>query len=167
MNKKRWILVGAVAALLLVVFVGRGLFTSNEADYTYWEPVLSPDGSMIVYESVTELSLELFTMDLGTQAVTQLTNDEYANWSPSWSPDGNRVAFASSRDKNVDIFVLDVHTLEITRLTSHSGDDINPSWGIDGAIYFNSNRSETWEAYSIDPDSFVLRKLTSLDATSP
>lgn len=167
MNKKRWLLVGSVAVLLILVMMGRGFFSNNEPEYTYWEPELSPDGSRMVYESTTESSLELFTLDLNTQIVTQLTNNEFADWSPTWSPDGSQIAFASSRDKNVDIYTLDVQTLQTMRLTSDAGDDINPNWGVDGTIYFNSNRSGTWEAYGKDPDSLVLRQLTSLDASAP
>ncbi len=167
MNKKRWILIAAFVALLLLVMIARGFFTSNEPEYTYWEPALSPDGSQIAYESTAEESLEIFTMDLGTQEIVQLTHDEYPDWSPTWSPDGNRLAYVSSRDKNVDIYVIDLQTLQTVRITSDPGDDINPSWGIDGAVYFNSNRTETWEAYSIHPDTLVLRQLTSPGVSMP
>ena len=165
MDRKKWIIVGVfLIALLLVAVIRGGFFDSNEPEYTYWEPSLSPDATMLVYESTAELSLELFTLDLSTQVETQLTNNEDADWSPAWSPDSRRIAFASSRDGNVDIYVLDLSSLETIRLTTHELDDINPSWGVDGDIYFNSNRSEAWEAYAIDPDTFTLRKLTSLDA---
>jgi Tol biopolymer transport system component len=168
MDKKKWIIVGVfVVALLLVAVVRGGFFSSSEPEYTYWEPALSPDGSMLVYESSAEASLELFTLDLSSQIETQLTDNGDADWSPVWSPDGNQVAFSSSRDGNVDIYMLELGSLETVRLTSDLGDDINPSWGGDGLIYFNSNRSDTWEAYSIDPASLVLRKLTSLDASTP
>ena len=167
MTKKRWIIVASFVGLLLLVAAARGFFSSSDPEYTYWEPALSPDGRMLVYESTTESSLELFTLDLNTQMETQLTNNEFADWSPVWSPLGNQIAFASSRDNNVDIYVLDLGSLETLRLTTDFGDDINPSWGVDGSIYFNSNRSDTWEAYAIDPESLVLRKLTSLDASTP
>ena len=71
-----------------------------------------------------------------------------------------RIAFASIVDKNADIYVLDLDTLEKTRLTTDEGDDINPDWGIDGLIYFNSNRSDAWEIYSIGPEGGRLIKIT-------
>lgn len=167
MNKKRWMMIGLMVAVILLIIAGRGFFSNDDPEYTYWEPTLSPDASMIVYESTAESSLELFTLNLSTQVETQLTNNEFADWSPVWSPDGSRIAFASSRDNNVDIYVLDLGSLETLRLTTDFGDDINPSWGVDGSIYFNSNRSDTWEAYAIDPENLVLRKVTSLDAPTP
>ena len=168
MNTKKWILAASLVGLILVVTAGCSFFGGDEPEYTYWEPSLSPDATLLVYESSAEQSLELFTLNLSTNTETQLTNNEFADWSPAWSPDGKRIAFASSREENVDVYVLDLESMETLRLTTHEGDDINPSWGIDGDIYFNSNRSETWEAYAIHPDTLVLRKLTSLNApTTP
>jgi len=167
MNKRNLSIAGIAAGICLLVISGCGFFGGDETEYTYWEPTLNPDGTTIVYESTTESSLELFTLDLGTNTEQQLTVNEDPDWSPTWSPDGTRIAFASSRDENVDIYVLDLADLEAVRLTTHKADDINPSWGIDGVIYFNSNRSDTWDAYTIDPDTLVLRKLTSLDESAP
>lgn len=167
MNKQTLSVAGALVGLCLLALSGCSFFGGDEPDYTYWEPTLSPDGSMIAYESTAESSLELFTLDLGTDTERQLTDNGYADWSPAWSPDGSRIAFASSRDENVDIYMLNVVTLEVNRLSTHEADDINPSWGADGVIYFNSNRTDTWEAYTIDPDSLVLRRLTSLDTSTP
>lgn len=167
MNKRNLSIAGILVGVCLLAISGCGFFGEQETEYTYWEPALSPDGSMIVYESTAESSLELFTLDLGTNIERQLTVNEYPDWSPEWSPDGTRIAFASSRDENVDIYVLDLANLGVVRLTTHEADDINPNWGIDGVIYFNSNRSDTWEAYTIDPDTLVLRKLTSLGASTP
>lgn len=167
MNRKNLTIAGLLAVVCLLAATGCGFFGGEELDYTYWEPVLSPDGGRIVYESAAESSLELFTLDLETNVERQLTTNEHADWSPDWSPEGTRIVFASSRDENVDIYVLNVATLDAVRLTTHEADDINPNWGVDGAIYFNSNRSDTWEAYAIDPDTLVLRKLTSLEPLTP
>ena len=167
MNRKNLAVAGLFAGLCLLTATGCGFFGGEELDYTYWEPALSPDGEMIVYESTAESSLELFTLDLETNLERQLTTNEYADWSPDWSPEGTHIVFASSRDENVDVYVLNLATLEAVRLTTHEADDINPHWGADGAIYFNSNRSDTWEAYAIDPSTLVLRKLTSLELSTP
>jgi len=167
MNKRNLSIAGILTSFCLLAVAGCSFFGGEETEYTYWEPELSPDGSMIVYESTAESSLELFTLDLSTNTERQLTVNEHADWSPAWSPDGTRIVFASSRDENVDIYMLDMVSLEAVRLTTHEGDDINPNWGIDGVIYFNSNRSDKWDAYTIDPDTLVLIKLTSLDEMIP
>lgn len=167
MNKHATVVMSILLGLCLAAASGCSFLGGQEAEYTYAEPQLSPNGNEVVYASASEAGVDLFVLDLTTNVERQLTFDEYANWSPSWSPDGTRIAFASSRNKNVDIYILDVVTLEVTRVTTHKADDIHPSWGIDGAVYFNSNRSDTWEAYAIDPETLALRKLTSLDAATP
>lgn len=167
MTRRNRTIAGIMLGLCLLTVSGCSFFGGDEPDYSYWEPELSPDGTTLAYESTTESGLELYMLDLRTNEERRLTENEHPDWSPSWSLDGSHIAFASSRDENVDIYVLDVVSLEVVRLTTHASDDINPSWGSDGAIYFNSNRSETWEAYSINPDGLELRKLTTLDAPTP
>jgi TolB protein len=161
----RNVCVAGTIACCLLMMAGCSFFGSEE-EYTYWEPALSPDESSLVYESDGESSLELYTLDLATNVEQQLTVDEYPDWSPDWSPDGTKIVFVSSRDKNVDLYVITIASREVVRLTTHEADDINPNWGTNGLIYFNSNRSESWEVYTIDPDTLDLRKLTSLDTTT-
>jgi Tol biopolymer transport system component len=151
-----------VGLLLLGLASGCTFFGGNEPDYTHWEPALSPDGRSLVYESPTDESLELFLRDLETGAEQRLTRNEDPDWSPTWSPEGDRIAFASSRNENVDIYVLNLADLSVERMTTHEKDDINPDWGVDGRVYFNSNRSDVWEIYAIDPDDRTLVKITQV-----
>ena len=128
----------------------------------HWEPAISPDGTTLAYESTVDDQLELFLLDLVSGEERRLTENEDPDWSPSWSPDGSRLAFTSFRDKNADIYILEIESMVVTRLTSDSSDDVYPDWGSDNRIYFNSNRSEVWEAYSIEPDGSNLLKLTGI-----
>jgi len=149
--------------VLIGLAAGCSFFGGDEPEYTHWEPALSPDGTLLAYESPAgEESLELYAHDLETGEERRLTQDEHPNWSPSWSPNGTRIAFASSRNDNVDIYVLTLDDLSIERLTTHENDDINPSWGIDGRVYFNSNRSGAWEIYAIAPGEGSLVKITQV-----
>ena len=158
---KRALLSVLILSAVALLLAGCSFLGGNETDFTYWEPELSPDGRMLVYESVSGKTLDLFMRDLETGEERRLTENDDEDWSPTWSPEGDRIAFASSRDDNVDIYILQLDTRETQHVTSHSGDDINPSWGIDGRIYFNSNRTETWEIYVIDPDGSNLTQLTT------
>src|SRR5688572_22760451 len=50
----------------------------------------------------------LFTLELATRRVTQLTSGRnHHDQSPRWSPDGRRIAFTSSRGGNFDIYLMD------------------------------------------------------------
>lgn len=163
---KARIVIFVVSLILVALASGCTFFGGDEPDYTHWEPVLSPNGQSLAYESPTEESLELFLRDLETGEERRLTQNEHPDWAPTWSPSGDRVAFASSRSDNVDIYVLDLAGLSVERLTTHEDDDINPHWGIDGRIYFNSNRSGAWEIYAIDPIEKSLVKITQVAESS-
>jgi len=102
-------------------------------------------------------------LDIATGDTRQLTTNENDDWSPSWSPTSDQIAFVGNREENNDIFIIDVASGEITRLTTHDGDDINPSWGGDNRIYFNSNRSDAWEIYAIDPDGSNMVRITTIE----
>jgi len=155
----------ALGLCVLVGLAGCSFFGDQGPPFVHWEPELSPDGTTLVYESEVEESLELFARDLASGVETRLTTNDAEDWSPSWSPEGDRVAFASSRDDNADIYIVTIDSLVVQRVTTSEADDIKPSWGIDGRIYFNSNRTDTWEIFVIDPDGSNLTMLTKPDAT--
>jgi len=158
---KRALLSMLSLSAVALILAGCSFLGGNDPEFTYWEPDLSPDGRTLVYESVSGKTLDLFARDLETGEERRLTENDVEDWSPSWSPEGDQLAFASSRDDNVDIYTLQVDTRETKRVTTHEGDDINPSWGVDGRIYFNSNRTDSWEIYVIDPDGSDLTQLTT------
>lgn len=157
-RRSLWLAVGSL--IVAGALGGCSFFGDSGPEFTNWEPELSPDGTTLVYESYVNETLELFTRNLESGQERRLTENEVEDWSPSWSPEGDRIAFTSLRDENNDIYVLVLETGEAHRLTTHEKDDINPSWGIDGRIYFNSNRSEAWEIYAIDPNGSNLVKIT-------
>ena len=157
---KKTIIVGLGSVLLLLGIGGCSLLQQKGPELTNWEPVLSPDGTTIAFESPGEKGFEIFTRDLETGTIMQLTQNEVDDWSPSWSPQGDRIAFSSNQEKNVDLYVIDVETLTVIRLTTHDGDDVNPCWGVNDRILFNSNRTGVWEIYMIDPDGQGLTKVT-------
>ncbi|HZS62631.1 MAG TPA: hypothetical protein VFA43_25455, partial [Gemmatimonadaceae bacterium] len=53
-------------------------------------PAPSPDGSQIVYATITGASTDLRILTLSTGAVTDL---QISGWAPSWAPAGNRIAY--------------------------------------------------------------------------
>ena len=159
----RIVVVALVAMVLSAVVGGCSFFGGEEVDYSNWEPALSPDGRLLAYESPGEESLDLFLRSVETGEIRQLTNNAVLDLSPTWSPEGDRIAFVSSRDDNADIYVIDLLTATTERLTTHEGNDINPAWGADGRISFNSDRSERWEIYAIDPGDKSLTKITGVD----
>lgn len=165
-NVKKVLFTGILAVTFLILIEGCAFLPQKGPKLTNWEPVLSPDGTMIAFESPGEKGFELYIRDLTTGKTTRLTQNEVDDWSPSWSPAGEQLVFSSNRDKNVDLYVIGLNTLTVSRLTTHEGDDVNPYWGTNGRILFNSNRSGVWEIYMIKPDGTDLVKITETAPSS-
>jgi TolB protein len=62
---------------------------------------------------------------------------------------------------NWNIFIMDVASRETAQLTQGAGRNENPSWAPDGRhIVFSSNRSGSFQLYSMLVDGTELRQLT-------
>lgn len=167
MSRRRAVCVcaGTLGCLLLAVVAGCGLFSAQEPEYVYWEPALSPDGTLLAYESMTQSGLALFIFELASGVEQQVTFSDAPDWSPHWSPDGTCIVFMSRREDTVDLYLLVVETLETARLTRDQADNINPHWGSDGLIYFNSNRSGAWEILTVDPETREINVVVAREGT--
>ena len=164
MYVKKIIFTGLISAGLFLVG-GCDLLQQKGPQLANWEPVLSPDGTTLAYASPGEKGFEIYTYDINTGEIVQLTQNEVDDWAPSWSPQGDRLVFSSNRDKNVDLYLIDIHTLDITRLTTDESEEVNPSWGVNDKILFNSSRSGIWEVYMIDCNGENLTKITETPAS--
>ncbi len=66
---------------------------------------------------------DIFTVDLATEAVTNLTKDEIANYAPAYSPDGKSVVYLARISGNEKLFKLDLDSGKKTQLTFGTHDD--------------------------------------------
>src|SRR5580704_10380076 len=85
----------------------------------------------------------LYTFDVATKAVVQITSGDFDDSEPAWSPDGKLLAFRSNRstpdpdrtyDTNIWVVAAD-NTDEgahPTQVTTNPGADASPSWSPDG-----------------------------------
>jgi len=61
-------------------------------------PVLSPDGTKIVFVSDADGDAEIFVMDVDGTNAAPVTSNDVEDRQPSWSPDGAMVHYASHRN---------------------------------------------------------------------
>lgn len=87
--------------------------------------------------------VHLWTVEVATGAVTQMTRGDFHHGQPTWSPDGRQIAFmanrggreeaiVSSTNEDYDIWVVPATGGEPRKLTRNTGPDISPSWSPDG-----------------------------------
>ena len=116
-----------------------------------YSPTWAPDGSALAFAALTGGATDLFTVDLATESVERLTNDQFSDLQPAWSPDGRSIAFTTDRF-TTDLTMLRFGAYRIgvidraTRLVtmwpaSAAADQVDPAWSSDGAsLYFISAR---------------------------
>ena len=140
-------------------------------------PMLSPDGSKIVFESNRSGSAEIYVINTGGKGLVQLTSNKASNHSPIWSPDGTKILFASEGDHQWDVYLMNADGSEQKRLTNQAGDDGHPHWSPDGKrVIFNSARTTPdlkaeWskqfhEVFAMNADGSDVKQITNAKTVS-
>ncbi|MBO9675458.1 MAG: PD40 domain-containing protein [Sphingobacteriaceae bacterium] len=112
----------------------------------------SPNGKDIAFSGMVEGQSDIFSYNLDTKQVTQITNDVYSDYAPSYSPDGKKLVFSSDRaaiQANVvnavlpiNLAVYDIASKTVTNLDVFPGaNNLNAQFSANSQnIYFLSNR---------------------------
>jgi TolB protein len=119
---------------------------TNSDDVFEANPIYSPDGNWILFESDAAGNRDLWRLPATGGTPEQLTTDPAFDSSPYWSPDGGSVVFESERSGGKHIWILDLVTPGAVpvALTSGDGDDGSPAWSPDGTyVVYESNREKT------------------------
>ncbi len=128
-------------------------------------PAWSPDGKHIAFSGFRKGQFDLFTIDLDSLAVTNVTNDETYDGAPVYSPDGKSLVFVSSVGKGFNkIFRLDFgRPGERFQLTTGDSNENDPVFSPDGKrLYFTSDRDGAENIYSLDLATGDLRQFTNV-----
>ena len=106
--------------------------------------------------------LHIFTVDVATHQVRQLTQGSNDEHSIDWSPDGKEILFVSNHEPNADeffnydIFALKVADGSVRRLTATESLETAPRWSPDGKrILFSGNRRGLTDRETNMEDSHV------------
>jgi Tol biopolymer transport system component len=102
------------------------------------DPVWSPDGQHIAFvlaekppPGVVRMrsNLDIYTLNVETGELRQLTQDRASDEWPTWSPDGQRIAFVSTRDSaQGEIYVMNADGSGIRRLTENDLAEAMLAW---------------------------------------
>jgi len=110
-----------------LTILSRQLYDTEEwgASFAY-----SPDGSFIAVQGVRQRTSDIYILNAGGSASTNLTNGSPLGKNPTWSPDGDRIAFDSFSG---DIYVMRSDGSALTNLTNTVSIDLLPAWSPEGS----------------------------------
>ncbi len=118
----------------------RDLQTGQEESLGHFEgmsfaPRFSNDGNHVVMSIAHGGSTQIYTMDLRSHRLQQLTNTSgIINTSPSFSPDGRKIVFNSDRGGSQQIYVMDANGGSVTRISFGQGKYGTPVWSPRGDL---------------------------------
>lgn len=86
-------------------------------------PDFSPDGKLIAFSGMRNSEADIFTINLETKEIVNLTNDKFANYAPTWSPDGKTIVYLQRVSGNEKLFRMDANGANPTQLTFGTHDE--------------------------------------------
>ncbi len=148
-----------------------GPLSATRLTYGDWndiDPAPSPDRSQIAFASNRNGFWDLYTMDLSTGVINQVTSTPEYDAAPSWSPDGQWLVYETYLEDNLEIAIVSLSdsTREDIRLTAQRASDHSPVWSPDGRrIAFVSTRTGDSDIWMADLDLTDAGRFSNLSNT--
>jgi TolB protein len=105
-------------------------------------PRFAPDGNVAVFSLEKGGNTDIYAIDIGSGALTQLTNAPSIETSPSYSPDGSQIVFESDRSGTQQIYVMPASGGEGQRLSNGAGRYSTPVWSPRGDLIAFTKQNE-------------------------
>jgi TolB protein len=106
-------------------------------------PKFSPDGSKLALVLSKTGSLQVYTFDLRSRQLTQITRGRSNNTEPFWHPDGKSLVFTSDRGGKPQIYQVDLGSGDTNRLTWQGSQNLSGQITPDGRFLVMVNRSDS------------------------
>jgi Tol biopolymer transport system component len=137
-------------------------------------PTWSPDGEKIVVTGLKEGVTDLYSFNLQTNEVKNLTDDSFCNLMPSWSPDGKYIVYSSDQnpidsvpervEKGYFLYLYNIETGLKKGIPLFPGcSNLNAHFSADGkSIFFVSDANGVRNIYQYLIDSSKVYRLTNV-----
>jgi hypothetical protein len=110
-------------------------------------PDISPDGKTVAFAGLRNAIGDIFTVDIETGDVKNLTNDNFGDYGPTWAPDGKSIVYLARVSGNDKLFRLDLASGKKTQLTFGTHDE--------GAAQFMDADTLVFPSTAIDPNQVI------------
>jgi WD40 repeat protein len=113
-------------------------------------PDFSPDGKLIAFSGMRDSGSDIFTINVDTKEVINLTKDQFANYAPTWAPDGRSLVYLVRVSGNEKIFRMNADGSNKTQLTFGTHDESGAQFLDPNTLVFSSTAVNPAEP--IDPE---------------
>ena len=113
-------------------------------------PDFSPDGKKIAFAALQGGVGDIYTLDLQSGNIENITKDAFGDSGPTWAPDGRSIVYVARVSGNEKLFRVDVNTGAKTQLTFGTHDDSAAQFVDPDTLVFSSTATDP--AQPIDPD---------------
>jgi len=113
-------------------------------------PSFAPDGRTIAFDALRNAVGDIFTIDLETKAVTNITDDAFADRAPSYSQDGSFMVYTARVSGNEKLFRYDFATKKKTQITFGTQDETGAQFIDDHTLVFASTATDP--AVPLEPE---------------
>jgi hypothetical protein len=113
-------------------------------------PDIGPNGRRVVFSALKDGIGDIYMVDLETEEVTNLTNDDLADYAPTFSPNGRYLVYVTRVSGNDKLFRLDLESGEKTQLTFGTHDEAAAQFVDEQTIVFASTATDPTQP--IDPE---------------
>src|SRR5439155_3475736 len=113
-------------------------------------PSFSPDGKSVAFDALRNAVGDIFTIDLASKQVVNITQDPFGDRAPSYSPDGKFLVYTARVSGNDKLFRYDFDTKKKLQITFGTQDESGAQFVDDHTLVFASTATDP--AVPLEPE---------------